>query len=171
MSWQDDWRLQAWNWARRLDQVAMGWSQLEREGKMSSSAVAQKRQVVLKVRSWIYEIIETFLGGVDKLPNRVPIGTLGALPHLVVGGVVLVTVASVGAWVSNEEERLIEAKRLFTKTVAEEARKTTDPVVRRKLGDLIEDIGDDGGGFPWRWVFGALGLAAGAEYVRRRLAR
>jgi len=104
MSWQDTWRDQAWSWARRLDAIATGWLQLSQQGRMDSATVAEKRKLVLKVRGWIYEVIDRFLGGVDKLPNRVG---LGALPHLIVGGVVVVTVASIGAWVANEEERAV----------------------------------------------------------------
>lgn len=163
MSWQDDWRRMAWQWARRLDRVATGWLQLKQQGRMASDAVDARRRLVLKVRGWIYEVIERFLGGVDKLPN-----TLGALPHLVVGGVVIVTVASIGAWVSNEEERLIEARRLFTQTLAEEARNTDDPAIRRKLADLAGSVTDEG--MPWGWIAGLLALLGAAHVARRRWA-
>ncbi len=164
MSWQDSWRRQAWGWAQRLDRVAVGWLQLARHGKVDSAAIETKRKLVLKVRGWIYEVIEHFLGGVNKLPNRVP---LGALPHLVVGGAVVVTVATIGAWISNEEARLVEARRLFAQTVAEEARKTDDPAVRRKLGKLVDAVADDGPS--WGWLLAALGVATGVELLRRRL--
>ena len=163
MSWQATWRRQAWGWARRLDKVAMGWLQLANQGRMDSAAVAQKRRLVLKVRGWIYEVIDRFLGGVNKLPNAVP---LGALPHLVVGGVVVVTVASIGAWVSNEEERLIDAKRLFAQSVAQASKTAGDPAVKRKLADLTGSVADEGR-FPWRWVLGGAAVMSALELVRR----
>lgn len=166
MSWQDDWRRQAWGWARRLDAVATGWLQLAQRGQMESAAVKAKRELVLKVRGWIYEVIEAFLGGVDKLPNRVG---LGALPHLIVGGAVVVTVASIGAWVSNEEARLLEAKRLFAKTVAEAAEKTDDPEVRQRLADLAGSVAEKKP--PLKWLLGGLALAGGLEFARRRWLR
>ncbi|MCA9557511.1 MAG: hypothetical protein KC583_03000, partial [Myxococcales bacterium] len=156
MSWQDDWRRQAWGWARRLDAIATGWLQLAQQGRMDSAAVKGKRELVLKVRGWIYEVIDRFLGGVEKLPNTVP---LGALPHLIVGGVVVVTVASIGAWVSNEEARLVEAKRLFAQTVAEAAQRTDDPAVRQTLADLAGSVADKGS--PLKWFVGGLALLGG----------
>ncbi|MCB9789356.1 MAG: hypothetical protein H6744_21980 [Deltaproteobacteria bacterium] len=167
MSWQDDWRMQAWQWARRLDALATGWLQIERQGMVASAAVRGKRELALKVRGWIYEVIETFLGGVDKLPNTVPIG---ALPHLVIGGAIVVTVASIGAWVANEEERLIDAKRLFVKAVGQEVAKASDPVVQRKLAGVAEQVQPktDKAGFPWGWLLLGLALTGGAGMARQR---
>lgn len=171
MSWQDDWRLRAYGWARRLDAIATGWLTLEREGNVATSAVKEKRKLVLKVRSWIYEIIERFLGGVDKLPNTPDAVPLGALPHLVVGGVAIVTVATIGAWIANEEERLINAKTQFVRAVGEEVAKTSDPEVQRKLAGVAEKVGPDnddkGGGFPWGWLLLGLALTGGAGVVRK----
>ena len=36
MSWQDEWRLKAWEWARRLDRLASGWLVIERQGRRTS---------------------------------------------------------------------------------------------------------------------------------------
>ncbi|MEZ4436835.1 MAG: hypothetical protein R3F65_30915 [bacterium] len=170
MSWQDEWRLRAWDWARRLDAIATGWLSLERNGGVSSDAVRQKRELVLKVRGWLYEVIERFLGGVDKLPNKVP---LGALPHLVIGGVVVVTVASVGAWVANEEERLVDARTRFVRAVGEEVAKTSDPVVKRVMAGIAEKAApeEEGGGFPWGWLLLGLALTGGAGVVRKLRSR
>lgn len=168
MSWQDEWRLRAWDWARRLDAVATGWLMLERDGNVASSAMQEKRKLVLKVRGWIYEIIERFLGGVNKLPNKVP---LGALPHLVIGGAVVVTVASVGAWVANEEERLVDARTRFVRAVGEEVAKTDDPEIKRRLTSIGEQVGPtdepEGGGFPWGWLLFGLALTGGATVARK----
>jgi len=88
------------------------------------------------------------------------------LPHLVVGGVVVVTVASIGAWVSNEEERLVNAKRLFAQSVAQASKDAADPAVRRKLADLAGSVADEGG-LPWRWVLGGALAMGGLELARR----
>ena len=166
MSWQDDWRERAWDWARRLDSIATGWLVLEREGHVTSSAIQEKRNLVLKVRGWIYEVIERFLGGVDKLPNKVP---LGALPHLVIGGAVVVTVTSIGAWIANEEERLVDAKRRFVKAVGEEVAKTDDPIVKRTIAGIVEKVAPEekGGGFPWGWLLLGLALTGGVGVARK----
>ena len=168
MSWQDDWRLKAWEWARRLDRLASGWLVIERQGMVSSAAVRGKRALAMKVRDWIYEVIETFLGGVDALPDTPQ--PLGLLPQLVIGGAVVVTVTSIAAWISNEEERLVHAKRLFVKAVGEEVAKTSDPEVKRKLAGVVDKVApDEGGGFPWGWVlFGAV-LAGGVGVARQRM--
>ena len=165
MSWQATWRRQAWDWSRRLDRIALGWLQLAQQGRIDSAAVKQKRSLVLKVRGWIYDVIERFLGGVSRLPNRVP---LGALPHLVVGGVVVVTVASIGAWVANEEERLLDAKRRFAQAVAKASQEAEDPEIRRKLAELTGSVADDG--VPWGWLLGGMALFGGLELARRRWA-
>ncbi len=84
------------------DQRAVGVLQLVNQRRMDSAAVAQKRRLVLKVRGWIYEVIDRFLGGVEKLPNTV---SLGALPHLAVGGVVATVAIGTGSPTRGQETK------------------------------------------------------------------
>jgi len=142
MSWKTRWRLEAWAWVQRLNAVAHQWGELERKGV---GAARTRRARALRVRDWIYEVIDLFLGGVDALPNvhpikRKPKGAktkpsrvideafggwrratdlrgLAGLPQLAIGGAVLVTVASVGAWITNEEERVILAREALIRAI------------------------------------------------------
>lgn len=172
MSWQDEWRSRAYGWIQRLNQIAHEWQGLHNHGV--ESALSRKR-LALQVRDWTYRIVDTYLGGVDKLPNKVPaksrlsgLGELGAIPQLAVGGAVLITAVSIGAWITNEEERIISAKAKLVRAIGEEARKATDPEVARRLAGVAERIDPNTpkpSGAPWLWLLGIPLAALGARAV------
>lgn len=179
MSWRNTWRREAWSWARRLDRIALEWHKIERMGRVNSQAIRLKRTVVRRVRGWLYEVVERFLGGVDRLPNKVaPLPPLGALPHLVIGGAVVVTVATIGGWIATEEERVIAAR---AKVIDAEARRveqltrlaaeTNDPEALQRLADAASPRGvvtPEGEGLSWAVGLAAVGAVAGAVVLLRR---
>lgn len=146
MSWRDDWRRRAHGWIQRLNGLALEWHQLDLRGVRSAR---DRRRLVLRVRDWMYAVIDTYLGGIESLPNRMPTktkggrktgGELGALNLALVVAGAAVTVATIGAWISNEEERVIRAKAALVRAIGEEARKATDPEVKRKLAGIADRL-------------------------------
>lgn len=147
MSWQDEWRQRARGWIDRLNRLAIEWHQLDLRGVR---AARERRRLALKVRDWVYEVVDIYLGGVDALPHQGPlkskggIGDLGAVSvPLVVAGAA-VTVATLGAWISNEEERVIVAKAKLVRAIGEEARKAQDPEVKKALAGVARRLDPNG---------------------------
>jgi len=74
------------------------------------------------------------------------------VPVLIAGGVA-VTVASIGAWILNEEARVIEAKTKLVRAIGDEARKATDPEVARKIAGIAERLDPNAAKGPsWLWL-------------------
>lgn len=147
MSWRDEWRRKAHGWIQRLNRLALDWHQLDLQGV---TVARERRRQALRVRDWMYEVIDVYLGGIERLPNRMPAktkggrktkgGELGAINLALVLAGTAVTVATIGAWISNEEQRVIEAKTKLVRAIGEEARQATDPEVKRALAGVANRL-------------------------------
>lgn len=172
MKWQDEWRAKVHGWIMRLNALALNWHQLNRHGVRLA---LDRRKAALRVRDWMYEVADIYLGGIDKLPNKVPVkpGELGAINLALVGAGVAVTVATVGAWISNEEERVILAKAKLVEAIGKEAREAKDPAVAKALAGVASrlDPNEKSGGLSWQWIAVPVAIGIGAHhYLKARAA-
>ncbi len=173
MSWQDEWRAKVHDWIMRLNALALDWHQLNRQGVRLA---LDRRKAALRVRDWMYEVVDIYLGGIDKLPNTLPAkprGELGALNLALVGAGVAVTVATVGAWISNEEERVLLAKAKLVEAIGKEAREAKDPEVAKALAGVASrlDPNEKPSGPNWKWIAVPVVLGIGAhQFYKARAA-
>lgn len=169
MTWQDEWRAKVHDWIQRLNALALNWHQLDMQGV---TAARDRRKAALRVRDWMYEVIDIYLGGIEALPNKLPAkpreGELGALQLALVGAGVAVTVATVAAWISNEETRVIEAKAKLVEAIGKEAREAKDPSVAKALAGVAERLDpNEKPGIDWKWIAVPLvGLAVAPKVVQ-----
>lgn len=185
MSWRDTWRLRAHEWIRRLNRVSAGWYALQRRGLVKSEAIGKRRKLLRRVRDWMYVVINTYLGGVDKLPNRLtplpPLGELGAIgiPQLAIGGAVVVTAMGIAAYIANHEARLVQARAELldaesrrVNALAKAASETDDPAMRAELAKAVNNRDllrpdEDEGIAGWKVGLGVAGVAAAVVLARR----
>ena len=133
--WQAEWRAQAAGWIDRLNKLGLKWlavsSAAQKAGNTAVVREAKSKRVMLReVRSWVYTIVDTYLGGVQAL---------GALPQLVIGGVAVVGVAGFAAWLADEEAR-VERARKDTLVALAQAAKGAPSEVRKALADATRGV-------------------------------